>query len=76
MFEKTLSFFEKTDNQILTFTVIVLFFVIAGNFLQWNLNTIVQVILYAFFGIFLLLVIITTLLLIKNFVSGNKSPDS
>jgi hypothetical protein len=76
MLEKTVSFFEKTDNQILTFTVIVLFFVITGNFLQWNLNAIVQVILYAFFGIFLLLVIITALLLIKNFVSGNKAPDS
>jgi|WetSurMetagenome_2_1015567.scaffolds.fasta_scaffold01247_21 hypothetical protein len=76
MFEKILSFFEKTDNQILIFSVIVLSFVVAGNFLQWNLNTIFQVILYVFFGIFLLLVIITTLLLIKNFVSGNKTPDN
>jgi hypothetical protein len=76
MLEKIVSFFEKTDNQFLTFTVLVLFFVITGNFLQWNLNAIVQVILYAFFGIFLLLVIITALLLIKNFVSGNNAPDS
>jgi hypothetical protein len=76
MLEKTVSFFEKTDNQILTLTVIVLFLVIAGNFLQWNLNAIVQFILYVFFGLFLLLVIITALLLIKNFVSGNNAPDS
>jgi len=76
MFEKTVSFFENTDNQILTFTVIVLFFVIMGNFLQWNLNSIVQFILYAFFGLFLMLVIITAILLIINFVSGNNAPDS
>ena len=75
MFEKTVSFFENTDNQILTFTVIVLFFVIMGNFLQWNLNSIVQFILYAFFGLFLMLVIITAILLIINFVSGNNAPD-
>jgi|GEM_PF-3282942 len=76
MFERAELYIEKPDNQILLAAVLLLFLILAGNFLQWNLHAIVMFILYIFFSIFLLLVVITAVLLVINFIHGNRPSEN